>query len=91
MRCAFFSDASRGNAEIQGGTWLGGGCDHLQDVIPPGKRHARQGVTLPRSTICGWLQEAEVALEPLYRHLKHCGLAENVVQTDDSPIPLQNF
>ena len=31
------------------------------------KRHSRQGVNLSRSTMCGWLREASVVLEPLYK------------------------
>ena len=54
------------------------------------KRHSRQGVELSRSTMCGWLQDAAFALEPLYRILKQRVLAENVVHTDDTPIPVQD-
>ena len=54
------------------------------------KRHSRQGVDLSRSTMCGWMQYAAVVLEPLYVLLKNRVLAENVVHTDDTPIPVQD-
>jgi transposase len=54
------------------------------------KRHSRQGVDLSRSTMCGWMQDAAVVLEPLYELLKNRVLAENVVHTDDTPIPVQD-
>ena len=54
------------------------------------KRHSQQGVYLLRSTMCGWMQYATVVLESLYQLLKNRVLAENVVHTDDTPIPVQD-
>jgi len=52
------------------------------------KRHSRQGVDMSRSTMGGWMQYAAVVLESLYELLKTRVLAENVVHTDDNPIPV---
>jgi transposase len=53
------------------------------------KRHSRQGEDMSRSTIGGWLRDVAVVLLPLYKLLKNRVLAENVVHTHDTPIPVQ--
>ena len=63
--------------------------DHLP-LYRQEKRHARQGVKLSRSTLCGWLRDAATALEPLYIQLKQRILAANFVHTDDTPVPVQD-
>jgi transposase len=63
--------------------------DHLP-LYRQEKRYARQGVTLSRSTLCGWLADAATALTPLYSLLRAQVLAARVVHTDDTPIPVQD-
>jgi transposase len=63
--------------------------DHLP-LYRQEKRYSRQGVELSRSTLCGWLAEAANVLTPLYLLLKARVLAAKIVNTDDTPIPVQD-
>lgn len=54
--------------------------DHLP-LYRQQKRHARQGLHLSRSTLCGWLAETAEVLAPLYTVLKARVLAARVVHT----------
>ncbi|QEL16692.1 IS66 family transposase [Limnoglobus roseus] len=63
--------------------------DHLP-LYRQEKRYARQGYNLARSTLCGWLAEAAGVLAPLYAILKARVLAEPIVHTDDTPIPVRD-
>ena len=50
----------------------------------------RHGVSIARSTLCGWLADAAHALTPLWRLLRDHVLASNIVNTDDTPVPVQD-
>lgn len=63
--------------------------DHLP-LYRQEQRYARQGFSLARSTLCGWLAEAAHVLTPLWRLLRERVLASNIVNTDDTPIPVQD-
>jgi len=51
---------------------------------------ARHGVELSRQTLCDWVAEAATLLEPLSRDLQPGVLAGKVIQTDDTPVPVQD-
>jgi transposase len=53
-------------------------------------RYGRQGFSIARSTLCGWLAEAAEVLTPLWQLLKDRVLSAKVVHTDDTPIPVQD-
>jgi len=53
-------------------------------------RYARQGFPISRSTLCGWLAEAADALTPLWRLHKERILSANIVNTDDTPVPVRD-
>jgi transposase len=47
---------------------------------------ARQGVRLPRSTLCGWVRDVAEAVAPIVEHMKGELLATDYLQTDDTPV-----
>jgi transposase len=51
---------------------------------------ARHGVDLSRQTLCDWVADAAVLLEPIYRDLTVSVLGGKVVQTDDTTVPVQD-
>ena len=53
-------------------------------------RYARQGFPIARSTLCGWLAEAADVLTPLWLLLQKRVLSANIVNTDDTPVPVQD-
>ena len=62
--------------------------DHLplnrqEDIL------SRHGVHIPRSTQSDWMRQCAELLKPLYEHLKAVILQSKVVQTDDTPVPVQ--
>ena len=63
--------------------------DHLP-LYRQEQRYTRHGIELSRSTLCGWLAEAASVLTPLYLLLKAQVLSTKVVNTDDTPIPVQD-
>jgi transposase len=63
--------------------------DHLP-LYRQEQRYARQGFPIARSTLCGWLAEAADVLTPLWERLKEQILAANIVNTDDTPVPVQD-
>ena len=63
--------------------------DHLP-LYRQEQRYERQGFPIPRSTLCGWLAEAADVLTPLWHCLKARVLAANIVNTDDTPVPVQD-
>jgi len=63
--------------------------DHLP-VYRQELRYSRQGFSIARSTLCGWLAEAAEVLSPLWQLLKERVLSAKVVHTDDTPIPVQD-
>lgn len=50
----------------------------------------RFGVELSRSTMCDWMAAAAGLLEPLTRAMMKRVLSSRVVQTDDTPVPVQD-
>lgn len=63
--------------------------DHLP-LYRQEQRYARQGFSIARSTLCGWLADAAHVLTPLWRLLRDHVLASNIVNTDDTPVPVQD-
>lgn len=63
-------------------------CDHLplhrQEMII-----ARHGVDIPRSTLCGWMAASAELLRPLYDAMIADILLSQVVQTDETRLPVQ--
>jgi transposase len=50
----------------------------------------RYGVDLARSTLCGWTAAAADLLAPLVRAMKQRVLLSDVIQTDDTPVKVQD-
>jgi transposase len=46
----------------------------------------RHGVHLPRSTLCGWVEDVAEAFSPVVAHMKAELLATDYLQTDDTPV-----
>jgi len=46
----------------------------------------RQGVNMPRNTVCGWLMQAAEKLEPLMAYLREDILRSGYVQADETPV-----
>jgi transposase len=63
--------------------------DHLP-LYRQEQRYARQGFPIARSTLCGWLAEAADVLIPLWQLLKTKVLSADIVNTDDTPVPVQD-
>lgn len=62
------------------------------DHLPLHRQEAgfrRQGIELPRSTLCDWVMGAAQCLRPLYDHLVGQVRAGDVLHSDDTPVPLQ--
>jgi len=49
----------------------------------------REGLALPRQTMCDWVMASAHQLEPIQRALKERILASGVVQLDDTPVKCQ--
>lgn len=47
---------------------------------------ARNGVRLPRSTLCDWVRDVAEACSPIVEHMKSELLATSYLQTDDTPV-----
>jgi transposase len=48
----------------------------------------RQGVELPRQTMCDWMRGCAELVSPLYELMKQRVLGSKAVQTDDTPVPV---
>ena len=48
----------------------------------------RQGVDLPRQTMCDWMGGCADLVSPLYELMKQRVLGSKAVQTDDTPVPV---
>jgi transposase len=48
----------------------------------------RQGVELPRQTMCDWMRACAELVSPLYELMKQRVLGSKAVQTDDTPVPV---
>lgn len=51
--------------------------------------YERQGVLLPRSTLCDWLAACAGLLRPLYQRLIEVVLQSRALHTDDTPVKMQ--
>jgi transposase len=52
--------------------------------------YERQGVFLPRSTLCDWLAASAALLRPLWQRLVEEVLQSRALHTDDTPVKLQD-
>ena len=50
----------------------------------------REGVELSRSTMCDWIRDGTFLLEPIVQEMKRRVLASHVIQTDDTPVKMQD-
>jgi len=67
--------------------------DKYVDHLPLNRqehRFERQGVLLARSTLCDWMAAAAILLLPLYQRMTELVLQSRVIQTDDTPVPVQD-
>jgi transposase len=64
-------------------------CDHLP-LHRQRQMLARSGLEVSDSTIGGWFKSAATLLEPLQEKLKNEVLAQDYLQVDESPIPVQD-
>ena len=48
----------------------------------------RQGVELPRQTMCDWMRQCAELVSPLFELMKQEVLKSKVMQTDDTPVPV---
>lgn len=54
------------------------------------KVYERQGLFIPRSTLCDWLMACGGLLRPLYDRLVYWCLCSRALHTDDTPVKLQD-
>ncbi len=52
--------------------------------------YERQGLFIPRSTLCDWLMACSGVLRPLYERLVYWCLFSQALHTDDTPVKLQD-
>lgn len=64
-------------------------CDHLP-LYRQSRIWERQGVNIPESTLCGWVAKGAELLAPVAEAVKKDVLSSKVVQTDDTPIRVQD-
>jgi transposase len=60
-------------------------CDH-QPLYRQAQIYGRHGVTLSRSTLCGWVADAAELVSPLVDWMRRDLLRSRIVQTDDTPV-----
>src|ERR1700689_3900678 len=60
-------------------------ADHLP-LHRQAKMFARHGVELADQTLCDWMAQCALLLEPLYQRLRRHVLSSMVVGTDDTPV-----
>ena len=63
-------------------------CDHLP-LYRQEQMYTRHGVSIARSTMCGWLKEAAKLIEPLHALMCERIRQSKVIHTDDTPLPVQ--
>src|SRR6202030_3694600 len=51
--------------------------------------YERQGLLLPRSTLCDWLSASAHLLRPLYDRMIAIALQSRALHTDDTPVKMQ--
>ena len=59
--------------------------DH-QPLYRQAQIYSRHGVTLSRSTLCGWVADAAELVNPLIDRMRRDLLRSRIVQTDDTPV-----
>jgi transposase len=64
-------------------------ADHLP-LYRQERIFARQGVELPRQTTCDWMGVCADLLEPIWQAMYQRVLQSRVIQTDDTPVRVQN-
>jgi transposase len=67
--------------------------DRFADHMPlyrQEQKFARIGVSLNRSTMCGWLAFSATLLRPVWNHAKKLLLNSRVIETDDTPMKVQD-
>ncbi len=62
-------------------------CDHLPLYRQSGI-YAREGVSLERSTLAGWVGQCAALLRPLAQRLRAYVIAGDKVHADDTPVPV---
>ena len=53
------------------------------------KIFSRQGASIPRSTMCGWIQSVNERITPLIEWMKQDLLRSYIISTDDTGVPVQ--
>lgn len=64
-----------------------------KDHLPLHRQHGiymRHGVDIAESTLCDWVADGARLFQPVVNHLKNSVLDSHVVQTDDTPITVQD-
>ncbi|HBG26991.1 MAG TPA: IS66 family transposase, partial [Phycisphaerales bacterium] len=51
---------------------------------------SRQGVKIPRSTMCDWMARSDEIIRPLYELMKKRVLKSKAIHTDDTPVKVQD-
>jgi transposase len=64
-------------------------CDHLP-LYRQAQIYARHGIELSRKTLCDWVKMCGRLVEPLYEWMKKEVLQSDIIQTDDTPVPVQD-
>jgi transposase len=54
---------------------------HRQEVM-----FARDGITLSRKTLCGWMRQCAEVMTPLFEEMKKRVISSKAMQTDDTPV-----
>lgn len=64
-------------------------CDHLP-LYRQEQIYQREGIELPRQTMCDWIAGCATLLQPIYDWMKKDLLASVVINTDDTPVRVQD-
>ncbi len=62
-------------------------CDHLP-LYRQSQIHAREGITLERSLLAGWVGKSAALMAPLVDAIGHHVLAGDHIHADDTPVPV---
>lgn len=54
------------------------------------QRFARMGISISRSTMCGWLASSVSVVRPIYNRMRVLLLQSEVIATDDTPVKVQD-
>lgn len=64
-------------------------CDHLP-LYRQEQIFEREGIELPRQTMCDWIAGCAHLLKPIYDWMRKDLLASDVIHTDDTPVRVQD-